>query len=691
MKRITGKKQNYTKKYAKTKRNKTIKLAEKNIRKNGVAFFGGNKIHKIKYKDGSTYTGEVDEFYLPKGKGIMEYPNGDIYKGDWNDNKKDGKGEMLYKNGNKYKGAWKNNMKHGEGFMKYSNGQTYNGFWKNDFYDEIFSGETMISFQKNGEEYTGSEFDIDCQDVDDEEYEVIIMYKDGSKFEGTITCIDGEHIANGVMTYSNGDVYGGDFSNGVKNDIGSMFYSNGDVYEGEWKNDFKNGEGEMKYANGDIYNGEWSDDYKNGQGSLKYANGDEYNGEWDADVFAGIGTMTYSNGDIYDGKWNDGYKNENGKMSYKNGDIYVGKWENDAKNGKGEMKYANGDTYIGEWKNDLRNGHGKLIHKNGEIYNGPWINDKKDISQKPMEIKSAGLITQLNGTCWAHSISRSITRTFLLLCLINGEDSDDMYIALYCYLINISTRKCNDGEFTSKIFNEIVEKIKETPEKIFEFEYKDIRCDFLIGDCKINSKYRNEKILKWDEEKKNKFLELFNKIKSSLVFKSDEYKFDYYGENLPSIEIKSALKKRIQPVISNNNISHSFILRSWGKEYETEGKNISKSKHRVCYKNTWEHDKNTCIDDIKEVIKLVDSSIELNTKSYITNYVESIKSIDDKPMNNMSKFVGELFYEKLLQKNPYINIIIFNWLDFDLNKLKKIDPELQLKVIERIRKFYKTV
>jgi len=691
MKRITGKKQKYTKKYVKNKRNKTKKLAEKYIRKNGYLFLGGNKIHKIKYKDGSTYTGEVDEFYLPKGKGMMEYPNGDIYKGDWNDNKKNGKGEMQYKNGNKYKGTWKNDMKYGEGMMKYFNGQSYNGLWKNDLYDDIFNGETMLSFEKNGEEFAGPEFDIDCQDVDDEEYEVTINYKDGSKFEGTITCIDGELIANGVMTYSNGNIYGGNFLRGMKNEFGSMFYSNGDVYEGEWQDDLKNGEGEMKYANGDIYNGEWKYDLKNGQGEMKYSNQDIYSGEWEGDLKQGIGKMNYANGNKYIGQWNDDIKYGKGEIKYENGDIYKGQFENDMKHGKGEMTYNNGDIYIGQWKNDFKNGYGKLIYKNGEIYNGYWINDKKIISQKPLEIKSAQHVTQLNGTCWAHSISRSITRTFLLLNLINGEDSDDIYTVLYCYLTNFSTKKCNEGENTFSIFSEFVEKLKENPEKIFEFEFKNLKCEFLLGDCKIDSNYRNEKILNWNENKKNKFLEIFNKIKSSLDFKSDEYKFDYSQENLPSLKIKLALKKRIQPVISNNKIKHAFILRSWGKEYEIESQNIAKTKNRFCYKNTWENDKNTCIDDIKEVIKLVDSSIELNTKSYITNYVKTIVSIDNKQMGNINQFVGELFYKKLYENNKYINIVMFYWLDFDLNKLKKIDPEFQLKVIERIRKFYKII
>ena len=38
----------------------------------------------------------------------------------------------------------------------------------------------------------------------------------------------------------------------IKKGKGMMYYSNGDRYEGEWNNDMKNGEGTMYYKNGKI-------------------------------------------------------------------------------------------------------------------------------------------------------------------------------------------------------------------------------------------------------------------------------------------------------------------------------------------------------------------------------------------------------------------------------------------------------
>ena len=55
------------------------------------------------------------------------YPNGDIYTGPLNNNKRDGFGTMKYSNGNFYKGNWKNDYKDGKGFMQYNNNETYEG------------------------------------------------------------------------------------------------------------------------------------------------------------------------------------------------------------------------------------------------------------------------------------------------------------------------------------------------------------------------------------------------------------------------------------------------------------------------------------------------------------------------------------------------------------------------------------
>jgi hypothetical protein len=84
------------------------------------------------YTNGS-YTGPViDGKRGGKGKGKMIYNNGDMYEGDWKNDKMEGYGKFIYNNGDIYEGDWKDNKREGHGKYIYSNGNIYEGDWKND-------------------------------------------------------------------------------------------------------------------------------------------------------------------------------------------------------------------------------------------------------------------------------------------------------------------------------------------------------------------------------------------------------------------------------------------------------------------------------------------------------------------------------------------------------------------------------
>ena len=44
---------------------------------------------------------------------------------------------------------------------------------------------------------------------------------------------------HGIMTYSNGDIYNGDWENNNRHGKGKIIYQDGDIYEGEFENDIK--------------------------------------------------------------------------------------------------------------------------------------------------------------------------------------------------------------------------------------------------------------------------------------------------------------------------------------------------------------------------------------------------------------------------------------------------------------------
>ena len=51
-----------------------------------------------------------------------------------------------------------------------------------------------------------------------------------------------------------------------------MHEENGDVYEGQWNDGVKHGQGKQTYQKGNIvyYSGGWSNGKKNGEGQIKY-------------------------------------------------------------------------------------------------------------------------------------------------------------------------------------------------------------------------------------------------------------------------------------------------------------------------------------------------------------------------------------------------------------------------------------
>ena len=47
---------------------------------------------------------------------------------------------------------------------------------------------------------------------------------------------------------------------------GIVFYSDGTKYEGEWKNNMRSGKGKMTYKNNSVYEGNWRNNKKDGIG-----------------------------------------------------------------------------------------------------------------------------------------------------------------------------------------------------------------------------------------------------------------------------------------------------------------------------------------------------------------------------------------------------------------------------------------
>ena len=84
-----------------------------------LAQFQDNKFifgdSKVLFRNGEYYEGGINKNMLRNGTGIHFYSNGDIYKGDWSNNKRIGKGRLIFKDGSEYIGQFIDDQVDGHG------------------------------------------------------------------------------------------------------------------------------------------------------------------------------------------------------------------------------------------------------------------------------------------------------------------------------------------------------------------------------------------------------------------------------------------------------------------------------------------------------------------------------------------------------------------------------------------------
>ncbi|CDW80329.1 UNKNOWN [Stylonychia lemnae] len=167
---------------------------------------------------------------------------------------------------------------------------------------------------------------------------------------------------------------------------GVMKYSNGRLYEGEWENDQRHGRGYERYPNSNIYQGEFQYGKAHGKGRYQWISTSEvYDGEWSKGMRHGYGVWKRVNKntdqkfqDSYIGEWRNGKAEGYGVHTWCNGDRYEGEWKQCMKSGRGTDIFANGDKYSGQYKNGKPEGHGTYTWANGNYYDGEFIDGLKE-------------------------------------------------------------------------------------------------------------------------------------------------------------------------------------------------------------------------------------------------------------------------------------------------------------------------
>ncbi len=121
---------------------------------------------------------------------------------------------------------------------------------------------------------------------------------------------------------------------------------------GDWQNDIRQGEGKLSFANGDVYTGSFTEDKMQGQGTMEFSTGDLYSGIWKDGKPHGKGSYFFKTGERFEGSFTDGRFEGNGTLFYKNGCSYKGQWTYGKKDGYGEFRNASGKTINAMWKED---------------------------------------------------------------------------------------------------------------------------------------------------------------------------------------------------------------------------------------------------------------------------------------------------------------------------------------------------
>jgi len=207
--------------------------------------------------------------YIRHGYGHLYNKNGVYYIGDFTNDKKNGRGKMTYPDIGSYEGKWKDNnpfhkgeitwlngavytgeiipdidglafntlpIANGNGRLVHYNGQSDKGLFRNN---GIISGKRVYS--PTGNTFEGTFYNDDSPD-EGHTHSVVGLPKEGKMiikkyltYTGGLD-VEGDYTGKGIINYSNGDKYSGNFKSNLFDGTGIFYDSkNKREYRGNWK------------------------------------------------------------------------------------------------------------------------------------------------------------------------------------------------------------------------------------------------------------------------------------------------------------------------------------------------------------------------------------------------------------------------------------------------------------------------
>lgn len=204
------------------------------------------------------------------GDGKVEWLNGDVYEGRFRNGLREGEGTLAYANGRKYQGEWRGSKREGRGVETLSNGTKYIGEFKGNVRAVVGRPWPPVG---------------------------------GRRCRRLSASVRQRYHGRGVLL-SHGGRYEGTFKNGKKDGAGTMRWNNGDVYEGEWREGLMSGSGKYVRARDNaVYEGLFRDHQRHGRGTETLSTGERYQGTWEANQKHGALQYRDTNGRVRQGLW----------------------------------------------------------------------------------------------------------------------------------------------------------------------------------------------------------------------------------------------------------------------------------------------------------------------------------------------------------------------------------------------------
>lgn len=219
-----------------------------------------------KYEDGSVYYGSV----LGRkrdGIGSYKWTNGDVYIGQWKRGKMHGGGIFIWEIGDMYIGTWNVGKISGIGIKLMANKDLYIGYWKEDQANGIglkffHVGDVHFGIYHNDKRGGMGLYRWANNDL------YIGEWRDGK--------MDGE----GVKTIHDGSGYAGYWKEDLASGLGLKVFQV-DLHLGYYRDDNRTGYGVYLWTfNGNVYTGDWSNGMQAGEGTYFYRANQYYIGEW---------------------------------------------------------------------------------------------------------------------------------------------------------------------------------------------------------------------------------------------------------------------------------------------------------------------------------------------------------------------------------------------------------------------------